>query len=211
MYRSEVSDKDGSAEAEQFRNTWRREIGSKHPGVREAIIADARVTAANRGERFEFRSRLDALAQAIRLAWVTDAFLAQALYRVKARSQALRLPFLPVIAHRLAIMTGQVCIGDPVVMRPGVYLPHGQVVIDGLVEIERGTTIAPFVTIGLIAGNMQGPTIGPRVNIGTGSKIIGPVTVGANAAIGANAVVVNDVPAGATVVGVPARRVDRRA
>ncbi len=149
--------------------------------------------------------------QAIRLAWVTDAFLAQALYRVKARSQALRLPLLPIVAHRLAIITGQVCIGDPVVMRPGVYLPHGQVVIDGLVEIERGTTIAPFVTIGLIAGNMQGPTIGSRVNIGTGSKIIGPVTIGANAAIGANAVVVNDVPAGATVVGVPARPIDRHA
>jgi serine O-acetyltransferase len=108
-------------------------------------------------------------------------------------------------------MTGQVCIGDPVVVRPGVYLPHGQVVIDGLVEIERGTTIAPFVTIGLIAGNLQGPTIGARVNIGTGSKIVGPVTIGANAAIGANAVVVRDVPAGATVAGVPARRIDRRA
>ncbi len=107
------------------------------------------------GERFEFRSRLDGLVQAIRLAWVTDAFLAQALYRMKARSQALRLPLLPMVAHHLAMVTGQVCIGDPVVMRPGVYLPHGQVVIDGLVEIERGTTIAPFVTIGLIAGNIQ--------------------------------------------------------
>ena len=206
-----MSDEDVSAEAEQFRNGWRREIGSKHPGLLEAILADARVTAANRGERFEFRSRLDALTQAIRLAWVTDAFLAQALYRLKARSQALGIPVLPMIAHRLAIMTGQVCIGDPVVLRPGIYMPHGQVVIDGLVEIERGTTIAPFVTIGLIAGNLQGPTIGARVNIGTGSKIVGPVTIGANAAIGANAVVVRDVPAGATVAGVPARRIDRRA
>ena len=205
-----MSDGGASTEAEEFRYGWRSEIGSKHPGVVEAIVADARVAAANRGERFEFRSRLDGLLQAARLAWVTDAFLAQALYRVKARSQALGIPLLPLVAHRLAIMTGQVCIGDPVVVRPGVYLPHGQVVIDGLVEIERGTTIAPFVTIGLLAGNMQGPTIGPRVNIGTGAKIIGPVTIGANAAIGANAVVVNDVPAKVTVVGVPARPVDRR-
>ena len=42
-----------STEADEFRYGWRREIGSKHPGVVEAIIADTRVTAANRGERFE--------------------------------------------------------------------------------------------------------------------------------------------------------------
>ena len=207
-----MRDDGAPAEAERFRGRdgWRRAIRSQHPGVLEAILADARVTAANRGERFEFRSRLDGLVQALRLAWVTDAFFALALYRVKARSQALRIPLLPTLAHRLAIMTGQVSIGDPVVIRPGIYLPHGQVVIDGLVEIERGTTIAPFVTIGLIAANLQGPSIGHHVNIGTGSKIVGPVTIGANATVGANAVVVHDVPAGATVVGVPARAVGRR-
>ena len=198
-----------SAEAEALRG-WRRAIASKHPRFLEAVLADARVSAANRGERFEFRSRFDGLVQALRLAVVTDAFLAQALYRLKARCQALRVPVVPTLAHRLAIITGQVSIGDPVVLHPGIYLPHGQVVIDGLVEIERGTTIAPFVTIGLIAANMQGPTIEHHVNIGTGAKIVGPVRIGANARVGANAVVVGDVPAGATAVGVPARVIERR-
>jgi serine O-acetyltransferase len=184
---------------------WRSVIRAKHPRFLDAVIADARVTAAYRGERFEFQSRRDGLIQALRLAFVTDAFLAQALYRLKARCQALRIPLIPTLAHRLAIAIGQVSIGDPVVIQPGVYFPHGQVVIDGVVEIGRGTTIAPFVTIGLKAGVMQGPVIEQRVNIGTGAKIIGPVRVGAHAFIGANAVVLDDVPDRATAVGVPAR------
>lgn len=171
-------------------------------------MADTRVSAANRGERFEFRSRLDAMSQALRLVVVTDAFFALTMYRLKAACQARRVPIVPFIAHRLAIMTGQVSIGDPVVLAPGIYLPHGQVVIDGLVEIGRGTTIAPFVTIGLRAGNLQGPTIEHHVKIGTGAKIVGPVHIGANASIGANAVVVHDVPACATAVGVPAHASD---
>jgi serine O-acetyltransferase len=145
----------------------------------------------------------------VRLAWVSDAFMAQALYRVKARLQALGVPVLPRIAHRLAMITAQVSIGDPVVVHPGVYIIHGQFVADGLVEIHSGAVIGPFVTIGLRAGDVQGATIGPDVSIGTGAKVIGGVQIGAGAQVGANAVVVEDVPAGATVVGAPAR--ERRA
>ena len=168
-------------------------------------MADAKLTAAYRGERHEFRSRLDACAQLVRLALVSDAFLAQALYRVKARLQALGVPVLPRVAHRLAMAFAQVSIGDPVVVQPGVYILHGQVVIDGTVEIGSGTTIAPWVTIGLRAGDYRGATIERNVSIGTGAKIIGAVRVGEGATIGANAVVVDDVPPGVTVVGAPAR------
>ncbi|HWM12429.1 MAG TPA: hypothetical protein VNO82_23920 [Solirubrobacteraceae bacterium] len=182
-----------------------RALRARHPGLREALMADARITAAYRGERHEFRSRVDAAAQLVRLAWMSDAFLAQALYRTKAALQARGVPVLPRIAHRLAMALAQVSIGDPVVVEPGVYIVHGQVVIDGTVEIGSGTTIAPWVTIGLRAGDYQGPTIERNVSIGTGAKVIGPVRVGEGAVVGANAVVVHDVPAGATVVGVPAR------
>ena len=51
-----------------------------------------------------------------------------------------------------------------------MYLLHGQVVIDGLVEIGPGAAIAPWVTIGLRAGDVQGATIGRDVNIGTGRE-----------------------------------------
>ncbi len=184
-----------------------REVRSRHPRLGQAVIADAEVTARHRGERSEFRSRADAVLQALRLMWVSDAFLAHALYRVKARLQALGVPIVPRIAHRLAIAIAGVSIGDPVVVHPGVYIVHGQVVIDGITEVEAGAVISPFVTVGLRSGNYFGPRIGPDVSIGTGAKVIGPVSVGAGAQIGANAVVVDDVAEGATVVGVPARPV----
>jgi serine O-acetyltransferase len=137
--------------------------------------------------------------------WVSDAFAAQALYRAKARLQSLGIPILPRFAHRLAMAIAQVSIGDPVVMQPGVYIAHGQVVIDGFVEIHRGVVIFPWVTIGLRAGNFDGPKILDGAQIGTGSKVIGPVTIGKGARIGANSVVVTDVAPNTTVVGAPAR------
>ena len=168
------------------------------------MLADARISAHYRGERDQFRSKTDAAVQALRLAWVSDAFLAQVLYRAKARMQALGIPLLPRLAHRLAIVAGQVSIGDPVIVEPGIYILHGQVVIDGFAEIGAETTIAPFVTIGLRSGNLRGPSLGRGVSVGTGAKLLGPVRIGPGATIGANAVVLDDVEAGATVVGLPA-------
>jgi len=182
-----------------------RDVRARHPKLGDAIAADARTTAAYRGERFDFRSRADLLVQILRLMIVSDAFLAQVFYRVKTRLQAHGVPVLPSLAHRAAMVLAQVSIGDPVVIAPGLYLLHGQVVIDGLTEIGRGARIAPFVTIGLREKQFEGPSIGSGVSIGTGAKIIGPVRVGDRARIGANAVVITDVPAGATATGIPAK------
>lgn len=185
----------------------RRRIGAEHPPLREALIRDALVTMQHRGERERLGSRAQTLAGILRLAFTSDAFAAQALYRAKARLQALGVPVLPRLAHRLAIVLAQVSIGDPVVIEPGVYIVHGQVVIDGIVRIGTGAVLSPFVTIGLVAGNFTGPTIEPGVQVGTGARLLGPIRVGAGARIGANAVVLDDVAPGATVVGAPARPV----
>ncbi len=103
------------------------------------------------------------------------------------------------------MMIGQVCIGDPVIIGPGLYLAHGQVVIDGLVRIGQRTVIFPWSTIGLRAGNWTGPTIGNSVTIGSGARVLGAISIGDGANIGANAVVLDDVSKGSTVVGMPAR------
>lgn len=182
-----------------------RKVRAKHPHFFHAVLADARVSCAYRGERAELRGRLDGLLQAVRLSWVSDAFAAQVAYRAKARLQALHVPVLPVLLHRFAMLWAQVCIGTPVVIGPGLYLAHGQVVIDGFVEIAGDVVIFPWVTIGLRAGDFGGPAIRRGVHIGTGAKVIGPVTVGEGARIGANAVVVSDVAPRSTVVGMPAR------
>lgn len=197
---------DGGLSAVSRDELW-REIRARHPRFGEAVAADAAITARFRGERHEFRSRTDVALQAGRLAWVSDAFLAQVLYRAKAGLQARGVPVLPRLAHRLAMALAQVSIGDPVVVQPGIYIVHGQVVADGLVEIGSGTQLFPWVTIGLRAGDVRGATIGRDVSIGTGAKVIGGVQIGAGAKVGANAVVLHDVPPGGTVAGVPARPV----
>jgi serine O-acetyltransferase len=191
------------------RNTIARslmsDIRARHPRLREALVADARVALLHRGERNELRSGADAAFQVLRLLWESDAFFSMALYRVKAAMQRRGIPVLPQLAHRLAVITGQVVIGDPVVVHPGVYLLHGQVVIDGVVEIHPGVVIGPFVTIGLMPGDIAGPTIEEEARIGTGAKVLGRVRVGAGSSVGANSVVVDDVPPKTTVVGAPAR------
>jgi len=178
---------------------------ARHPKLGDAIAADARMTAAYRGRRFNFRSRADLLVQTARLAVVSDALVAQLCYRVRTRLLARGVPVLPRLLHQAAMVSAQVCIGDPVVIAPGLYLLHGQVVIDGFTEIGPRARIAPFVTIGLREGQLDGPTIGSDVFIGTGAKILGPVRIGDRARIGANAVVLTDVPADATATGVPAK------
>jgi len=187
------------------RREFIRALRARQPGFREAVAADTRVTARQRGERCEFRSGFDTLVHAVRLCWVSDAFAAHVAYRLRTTLLRRGVPVLPGLLHRFSMASSQVIIGDPVLMHPGVYLIHGQVVLDGIVEIGSGAVIGPWVTIGLRAENVLGPTIGREVAVGSGAKVIGPLTVGDGATIGAGAVVVGDVAPGETVVGVPAR------
>jgi serine O-acetyltransferase len=176
-------------------------------GFLEALLADARVAAAYRGERHEFRSRLDGVWQALRLMLQTDAFLALSAYRLKTRLQALGIPVLPWLAHRLAIGSGQISIADAALVHPGVFIPSGLVVVNGQAEIHAGAILLPWVTIGPVGNGVRAPTIGPFALIGSGAKVTGEIEVGANARVGTNAVVLNDVPPNTTVVGMPARPV----
>jgi len=182
-----------------------RELDARRPTFRAAVKLDAQFTASQRGERADYRSTRDTVFQVIRLMWVSDAFAAQVVYRVRTALWRRGIPVLPRLLHRFCMRSAQVSIGEGVVMQPGVYIVHGQIVLDGLVEIGTGTVISPWVTIGLSGGSIQGPIVGNDVHIGTGAKLIGPITIGSEALIGANAVVNRDVAEGVTTVGVPAR------
>ena len=151
-----------------------REHARRHPQFWRAVAADARCARAQLGQPITRGSRAELIRAAASLCATHDGFAALVAYRAKARLQGLGVPGLPRIAHRLAITLGNVAIGDPVSIEPGIYLPHGNVVIDGFVRVGAGTAVRPFVTIGLIEADPQGPTIGRKVLIGTGAKILGP-------------------------------------
>jgi serine O-acetyltransferase len=205
--RRPVDDAKPPESATDARKVTRRDARPRDPSFMKALLADARLAAASRGERHEFRSRFDGVLQALRLMLHTDAFLALAAYRMKARLRALGVPVLPLIAHRIAITSAQVSIADTAVVHPGVLIPHGQVVVQGVVEIQPFVTLHPWVTLAPLTGDVAGPKIRGMAVIGSGAKVLGAIEVGARARVGNNAVVLDDVPPNTTVVGIPARPV----
>jgi serine O-acetyltransferase len=92
------------------------------------------------------------------------------------------------------------------------FIDHGMgVVIGETAEIGDDVTLYQGVTLGgtTLDHGKRHPTLGDGVIVGAGAKILGPFTVGKGARVGSNAVVLEAVPAGATVVGIPARVVNR--
>jgi serine O-acetyltransferase len=94
-----------------------------------------------------------------------------------------------------------------------LVIDHGMgVVIGETAEIGDDCYLYHQVTLGVArtSSGKRHPTVGNNVIIGAGAKVLGPIHVGDNARVGSNAVVVDDVPADTTVVGIPARPVDRK-
>jgi len=91
----------------------------------------------------------------------------------------------------------------------GLLIPHPNgIVIHPASEIGCNCLIFQQVTIG--TGSLPGvPVIGSHVDIGAGAKILGGITIGNNVKIGANSVVIESVPSNCTVVGVPARIINK--
>ncbi len=94
-----------------------------------------------------------------------------------------------------------------------IVIDHGMgVVIGETAEVGDDCTLYHQVTLGttsMARGHKRHPTIGRGVILGAGAKVLGAFTVGDNARVGANAVVVEPVAPGRTVVGIPARPVER--
>ena len=92
------------------------------------------------------------------------------------------------------------------------------VVIGETSEIGNNVTIYHGVTLGGISPAEKSdsqrnlkrhPTIKNNIIIGSGAQILGPIVVENNAKIGANTVILKDVPKNGTMVGNPARNINR--
>src|SRR6185437_2666773 len=93
-----------------------------------------------------------------------------------------------------------------------LIIDHGMgVVIGETAEVGDDCYFYHQVTLGVArtSSGKRHPTVGNNVIIGAGAKVLGPITVGDNARVGANSVVLDDVPPDVTVVGIPARPVER--
>lgn len=94
-----------------------------------------------------------------------------------------------------------------------LFIDHGiGVVIGETAIIGNNVFIYHGVTLGG-TGNEKGvkrhPTVGNNVIIGAGAKVLGNINIGDNVKIGANSVVVKDVPENKTVVGIPAKIIEK--
>ncbi len=133
----------------------------------------------------------------------------QALFRVVPANFMIEAPFHCSYGMNIALCEN-------------VYMNAGCTILDSApVRIGRGSMLGPVVQI-YCAIHPNDPdlrrtglelarpvTIGEDVWIGGGALLLPGVTIGDGAIVGAGAVVTKDAPAGATVVGNPARRLER--
>ena len=143
------------------------------------------------------------------------------------------------IINPFTVIAGTVKVGAGCRIGPHTHLREGTVLGDGaevgaFVEVKQsyvgaGTIIRHLAYLGdsdigenanigatVVTANYDGvrknlSRIGARARLGAGAILIAPVTVGDDAVVGANAVVTRNqnVRDGQTVVGVPARPIDR--
>jgi len=114
------------------------------------------------------------------------------------------------IIHRTAFVAPDAAVGDgaqilaQAAVCAGAQLGRGVIIntaasVDHDCEIGDGVHIAPGARL---AGEIK---VGKRTFIGIGSVILPRITIGDDVIIGAGTVVIRDVPSGVTVIGNPAR------
>lgn len=95
----------------------------------------------------------------------------------------------------------------------GIFIDHGMgIVVGETAEIGDNCLLYKGVVLGgtTLSKGKRHPTLGRNVVVGSNACLLGGITVGDHVRVGSNSVVIRDVPPGSTVVGVPARVVERK-
>lgn len=137
---------------------------------------------------------------ATRLAYakqMTDAGLelVSAIHPSALLSPTVRLGKNLVIAAG-AVVSTEAVIGDACILNTGSITDHE-------CQLDKGVHLAPGA---ILAGRVR---VGERAFIGLGAKVIQCLTLGAGCTVGAGATVIRDVPPNTTVIGTPARPLNK--
>lgn len=112
-----------------------------------------------------------------------------------------------IIASQAELEAG-VQIMAAAVVQPGSRVGSNAIVNTGAI-VDHDCMVGAHAHIGPRAVLSGGVRVEAGAHIGTGACIIQGISIGASSIVGAGAVVIKDVPPGVTVVGVPARSIDR--
>jgi serine O-acetyltransferase len=141
-------------------------------------------------------------------------FLPLVLCRVSRAAMLRKIPIVPQLLTYLNIVLFGLEVTPRCQIGPGIFFPHPSGTVIGARRIGRNATILQGVTLGakkmdLAFDSRLRPEVGDNVMVGAGAKILGGICIGDNVTVGANAVVVDSVEAGDTVVGIPARPIEK--
>lgn len=121
----------------------------------------------------------------------------------------------PTLVHPRSYISKDVVIGEGSIVYPGAVIMSGCVLAEGVL-INSMASLGHEVNIKSFSNINPGVNIAGRVIIGEcsflgiGSTILESCAIGDKVIVGAGAVVLGDVPSGVTVIGVPAKKLDKK-
>jgi serine O-acetyltransferase len=145
----------------------------------------------------------------LRLFWQHMPVRATALFRLACWFKKHQIPMMPGLIQRWIYRAHGLEIPSGADIGGGLYIahPNGTVIMPR--HMGRNCSVIANVTIGM-RNEWAFPDIGDEVFIGAGARVLGGIKIGDRVVIGANAVVIQDAPEGATMVGIPARPVQKK-